>query len=194
MNNFKKDGFRKGGAGFGGKPKFGGGKFGGPGRGHDRGHGRDDRGGEKTEMFSATCSACHKACEVPFRPSGDKPVYCRECFIEKGPNDNRVGKSFEKRSDFSREARPQRDSRPSYRDEAPAHKSSGNEELKKQIAILETKLNRVIELLTVETVKKVEVITLPDTSETPKKAKKTKIEKVKVKKITKKKGTKKVKE
>ncbi len=32
------------------------------------------------EMFSATCSSCGKTCEVPFQPTGTKPVYCSECF------------------------------------------------------------------------------------------------------------------
>ena len=32
------------------------------------------------EMHAATCSACGKACEVPFQPSGEKPVYCSDCF------------------------------------------------------------------------------------------------------------------
>jgi len=32
------------------------------------------------EMHKATCSDCGKECEVPFKPSGDKPVRCRECF------------------------------------------------------------------------------------------------------------------
>ena len=43
----------------------------------------DSRGGfnrERPEMFKATCAECGKPCEVPFRPSGDKPVYCRDCF------------------------------------------------------------------------------------------------------------------
>jgi CxxC-x17-CxxC domain-containing protein len=31
-------------------------------------------------MFKAVCSKCHKECEVPFRPSGDKPVFCADCF------------------------------------------------------------------------------------------------------------------
>ena len=33
-----------------------------------------------TERFQATCASCHAACEVPFRPNGKKPVYCRDCF------------------------------------------------------------------------------------------------------------------
>ncbi len=32
------------------------------------------------EMFSATCSSCGREAQVPFRPSGDKPVYCSDCF------------------------------------------------------------------------------------------------------------------
>ncbi len=52
-------------------------------RGGDRGRGRGDRG--RPEMHKATCANCGKNCEVPFRPSGDKPVYCSNCF-EKGSN------------------------------------------------------------------------------------------------------------
>ncbi len=37
-----------------------------------------DRG--PREMFSATCSSCGREAQVPFRPTGDKPVYCSECF------------------------------------------------------------------------------------------------------------------
>jgi CxxC-x17-CxxC domain-containing protein len=36
--------------------------------------------GDSTERFQATCNECHKKCEVPFRPNGKKPVYCRDCF------------------------------------------------------------------------------------------------------------------
>jgi CxxC-x17-CxxC domain-containing protein len=32
------------------------------------------------EMFSARCSQCGGEARVPFQPSGDKPVYCRDCF------------------------------------------------------------------------------------------------------------------
>jgi len=31
-------------------------------------------------MYQATCSSCGSSCEVPFRPTGDKPVYCNACF------------------------------------------------------------------------------------------------------------------
>ncbi len=32
------------------------------------------------EMFTATCSSCGGEAQVPFRPSGAKPVYCSSCF------------------------------------------------------------------------------------------------------------------
>jgi len=35
---------------------------------------------DRPEMHQATCANCGKSCEVPFRPTGNKPVYCRECF------------------------------------------------------------------------------------------------------------------
>lgn len=37
-------------------------------------------GGARREMHTVTCSRCGKEAEVPFRPSGDKPVYCKDCF------------------------------------------------------------------------------------------------------------------
>jgi len=43
-----------------------------------RGGFRGDRG--EREMHKAVCADCGNDCEVPFKPSGDKPVYCRECF------------------------------------------------------------------------------------------------------------------
>lgn len=35
---------------------------------------------ERKEMFPAVCSDCGNRCEVPFRPSGSKPVFCNDCF------------------------------------------------------------------------------------------------------------------
>ena len=36
------------------------------------------------EMFTATCSSCGNEAQVPFQPSGDKPVYCSACFQQRG--------------------------------------------------------------------------------------------------------------
>ncbi|MBN2087095.1 hypothetical protein JW758_01985 [Candidatus Peregrinibacteria bacterium] len=51
-------------------------------RDRDRGRGRDfggDRGRDR-QMHKAVCADCGKNCEVPFKPSGDKPVLCSDCF------------------------------------------------------------------------------------------------------------------
>jgi CxxC-x17-CxxC domain-containing protein len=37
-------------------------------------------GGGQREMFTATCSSCGNTASVPFRPTGNKPVYCSDCF------------------------------------------------------------------------------------------------------------------
>ncbi|TME87803.1 MAG: zinc-binding protein [Chloroflexi bacterium] len=43
------------------------------------------------EMFSATCSSCGQEAQVPFQPSGDKPVYCSTCFEKQRGGANRSG-------------------------------------------------------------------------------------------------------
>jgi len=64
--------------------------------GRDRGRGRDsersggfggrdrDRRSERQEMHPATCDKCGNKCEVPFRPTEGKPIYCDDCFKDKG--------------------------------------------------------------------------------------------------------------
>ncbi len=32
------------------------------------------------EMHKATCSECNNECEVPFKPTEGKPVYCKDCY------------------------------------------------------------------------------------------------------------------
>lgn len=91
MRDFHRDGGKeRGGGGFrgGNRGGFGGGDR----RGGFGGGRRDDRGGDRrgggrdfdrSEMFSATCAECNKSCEVPFKPTGEKPVFCKDCFDAK---------------------------------------------------------------------------------------------------------------
>jgi CxxC-x17-CxxC domain-containing protein len=48
-------------------------------------YGTSSYGSERAprEMFSATCSSCGQEAQVPFQPSGDKPVYCSTCFEQR---------------------------------------------------------------------------------------------------------------
>ena len=43
-----------------------------------------NRDRERPQMYEAICSDCGKKCEVPFKPTGDKPVYCSQCFTKHG--------------------------------------------------------------------------------------------------------------
>ncbi|MDD5422902.1 MAG: CxxC-x17-CxxC domain-containing protein [Candidatus Omnitrophota bacterium] len=43
---------------------------------------RDTNFRERT-LHKAVCADCGKGCEVPFKPSGDRPVYCKECFSKR---------------------------------------------------------------------------------------------------------------
>jgi CxxC-x17-CxxC domain-containing protein len=41
--------------------------------------------GSAREMFDATCAQCGVATTVPFKPRGDRPIYCRSCFVAMAP-------------------------------------------------------------------------------------------------------------
>jgi len=41
-------------------------------------------GGGPREMHPAVCAQCGTDTMVPFRPRGDKPVYCSDCFSAMG--------------------------------------------------------------------------------------------------------------
>jgi CxxC-x17-CxxC domain-containing protein len=43
------------------------------------------RSGSSRPMFPAVCSGCGAETMVPFRPSSDRPVYCRDCFEARKP-------------------------------------------------------------------------------------------------------------
>jgi CxxC-x17-CxxC domain-containing protein len=131
-------GFGGGNRGFGG----GGRSFGGGGRGGfggDRGE-RNDRPREMTEVI---CSECGNTCEVPFKPSSDKPVYCNDCFASKRNSENKREDRGE-RNERRGEARPER-SEIRFHDKAAESKNT------KKIESLENSiknLNDKIETLT----------------------------------------------
>ncbi len=44
-----------------------------------------DRNRPPREYTKTTCTACGKECEVPFKPTEGKPVYCKECYAIHAP-------------------------------------------------------------------------------------------------------------
>jgi len=93
MGNFNRDDRSAG--GFRGGFSRGGGR-GGFSRGGDRGGFGGGRGGDR-EMFDATCSNCGKPCQVPFRPTNGKPVYCSDCFEKMGGGNRGDSRRFDDR-------------------------------------------------------------------------------------------------
>ena len=51
--------------------------------GFDRGNSSRSRGSEDRAMHEAICGKCGSECEVPFKPTEGKPVYCSDCFKDK---------------------------------------------------------------------------------------------------------------
>ena len=102
--------------------------------------GRDDRGRGPVTMHRATCAECGEVCEVPFRPTGDKPVYCSNCFGDKRGGE-RGGDRGPKR-DFSRPSF----SRPSF-DRSREARGGGNEDLKRQLETIGQKLDRLTQTI-----------------------------------------------
>ena len=195
MQNFKGGDSRGRGGSFSGKPRFGekrNGSFGG-GERRKSGGDRGGRSGGSGELFRATCSSCHKPCEVPFRPSGDKPVYCSACFNMKSRDDERGSKREEygnrgdSRAHRTEYTKPSR-SYVSHREESPRTiKDTGLEDIKRQLATVESRLNRILDLLnpptppskkSVAVVAHEPVMSETPTEELPKKVRKPKTEKV----------------
>ncbi|KKR49239.1 MAG: hypothetical protein UT86_C0001G0211 [Candidatus Magasanikbacteria bacterium GW2011_GWC2_40_17] len=124
MGNFNRDDRRGGGrsGGFGGRDKgFGG------------GHGT----GGRPQMHQAMCSKCNKECEVPFRPTGDRPVFCNDCFRSQG-----LGRTERPaRQDFGR----------SNFDNDQKQRITGSqniEQFRSQFEVLNVKLDKILRFLT----------------------------------------------
>ncbi|MFH0815154.1 MAG: CxxC-x17-CxxC domain-containing protein [Candidatus Falkowbacteria bacterium] len=134
-----------GGGGRGGKSFGGGGRdFGGRSGGKSFGGGRDFGGNrEDRPMFPAVCEKCGQSCEVPFRPTGDRPVFCSSCFKAQGSGSDYAPKSFgggssyapksfgSDRGGFKREATP----------------SAGVGISKGQVDLIISKLDKILSIL-----------------------------------------------
>jgi len=131
------------------KKRFGGhgGNFGGRSDRRDGGRGGrgsfDSRSRGPVTMHQATCDQCGKSCEVPFRPTGDKPVYCSICFEgKKETGNNRGGDRFPQKNydSYKTPVKPDFGS-----DRSNINYSKGNnDELAKQLEILNVKMDRLI--------------------------------------------------
>lgn len=125
MGDFRQGGGKRFG---GGRPNFPKKSWGGSG-GRDRG---------PVTMHQAICDQCGKSCEVPFRPTDGKSVYCSVCFEgKKETGNNRGGDRFPQKNFNSY--------RPPVKTDLGSNISKGDsDELKKQLEILNVKMDQLI--------------------------------------------------
>lgn len=90
---------------------------------------RSDSG--RREMHEAVCDKCGKNCEVPFRPSGDKPIFCSNCFERKDGGSQKSSR----RSSFG-------------------ERDNTNKQLLEQVSSLNVKLDRILKVLESSLLKK----------------------------------------
>jgi CxxC-x17-CxxC domain-containing protein len=119
---------REGGFGGGDRPRFGG-----PKRSFGGGFGGGNRaGGAPAGMHPAVCSDCGDECEVPFRPTGERPIFCGKCFGAK-------------KGDFDGSRAPSRDyDRPSFTPRAAAPAAADNGAMTRELQNVNSKLDQLI--------------------------------------------------
>lgn len=95
-----------------------------------RDFGRRDFGGKSgdRQMFKTVCSKCNKECEVPFVPTGTRPVFCRDCF-----QSNRT--SEPRRSNFD------------DRSSSQVIRPIGQPQYREQFEALSIKLDKILKIL-----------------------------------------------
>jgi CxxC-x17-CxxC domain-containing protein len=104
-----------------------------------------DRHMGKPQMYNAVCSNCGKECQVPFKPTGDKPVYCRDCFAKINGGDSR--------NNFARSNRNERSA--FYTSNQDSRSQSGGDQ---QLREMNVKLDKILALLNLRDQKVIEVI------------------------------------
>ncbi len=95
------------------------------------------------QMYKTVCGDCGKTAEVPFKPSGTKPVLCRSCFEPEERSSygdsKRGGGSFSKSKFASK--------RPFERGGKGGSRSHGSDSVERSLREISTKLDRVLEEL-----------------------------------------------
>lgn len=83
-------------------------------------------------MFRTICGNCGKDCEVPFKPTGSKPVYCVDCYRIMGGSDSKpmYGTRDNKKREFD-----------------PTSKILAHPQYKEQFEELNAKLNKILGLI-----------------------------------------------
>ena len=100
-------------------------------------------------MHAATCAECQKPCEVPFRPNGERPVYCKDCFGEKrGSFDGADTRREPQTREFTkREFTPRTDAPAFAPKAAPVAHDNRIDDLKRQVESMGRKLDTIVSMI-----------------------------------------------
>ena len=82
------------------------GQRGGGGAGGEARRGGGGGAGGAKPMFPAVCANCGTETQVPFKPTNDRPVYCRDCFEAKKPGGGAAREKRPARAGAARGAAP----------------------------------------------------------------------------------------
>jgi CxxC-x17-CxxC domain-containing protein len=93
-------------------------------------------GNDKRMMYPAICDKCGAACNVPFKPSGNKPVYCSNCFEKTG---SREGQYHKRETGVRRYG--------GFGGNRPPRDREQNANMGTQLELLNAKLEQIITLL-----------------------------------------------
>ncbi len=93
-------------------------------------------------MHRATCSACGKQCEVPFKPTGSRPIFCSMCFQKEGDSNH-------KRSNSMNSGRSMMSEKRSYKTDSNKYEGRNTDNTSEQFRVINTKLDAILEALDV---------------------------------------------
>ena len=107
-----------------------------------------NRDSQRPTMHSAICDSCKKTCEVPFKPVGNKPIYCSSCFSKQsGSRENRFN-NRDRKPRFERGgSRENRFNKPRFENRDNNKSSQSHEEILKGIKALNYKLDELFKFL-----------------------------------------------
>ncbi len=92
------------------------------------------------QMYQAVCSNCGKDCQVPFQPTGSKPVYCSNCFEANngGPSSRFEGRDSQR--SFDRGPR-------NFENRSPDRDRNASSQSTQQLTAINDKLDRILRML-----------------------------------------------